>query len=151
MRKNPVKYRSFKDKVEAAILKYRKRFIDSAEVIVTLVEIANEIKEEDSRGKELGLTDEELAFYDAMILGEEFAESNEKVMQIAKQVTNYIKNNISIDWTNRTSAKTKIRAGVKRILRQAGFSYKDYEPIVEVIMEQAVSRYGEEELLVTWD
>lgn len=141
MKKNVVTYRSFKDLLENTIKRYQNRTLESAEVIERLVAMARELRTVEHRGEQLGLTDEEIAFYDAMALGREHIESHEQLLELAKKLVVTIKGNLSIDWTDLENVKSKIRASVKRLLRREGFTPEVYEPMVSTIMEQAISLY----------
>jgi type I restriction enzyme R subunit len=141
MKKNVVTYRSFKEMLEKTIAQYQNRTIESAEVIERLVEMAKELREVESRGEKLGLSDEEIAFYDAVAKGREYIESDERLLDIVKRLVDTIKRNLSIDWTDHENVKSKIRASVKRMLIREGFTREVYEPMVVIIMEQAISLY----------
>jgi len=141
MKKNIVTYRSFKEMLEKTIAKYQNRTIESAEVIERLVEMARELRTVEHRGEKLGLSDEEIAFYDAVAQGREYIETDEQLLELAKKLVITIKRNLSIDWTDHENVKSKIRASVKRMLRREGFTPEVYEPIVGTIMEQAISLY----------
>ncbi len=141
MKKNVVTYRSFKEMLEKTIAQYQNRTIESAEVIEHLVKMARELRDVESRGEKLGLSDEEIAFYDAVAQGREYIESDEQLLDIAKKVVNTIKRNLSIDWTDHENVKCKMRASVKRLLMREGFTREVYEHLVGTIMEQAISLY----------
>lgn len=141
MKKNVVTYRSFKEMLEKTIAEYKNRTIESAEVIERLVEMARELRNVEHRGEKFGLSDEEMAFYDAVAQGREHIESDEQLLDIAKKLVTTIKRNLSIDWTDHENVKSKIRASVKRLLQREGFTREVYEPMVGTIMEQAISLY----------
>ncbi|MBN1763491.1 MAG: type I restriction endonuclease subunit R [Methanomicrobia archaeon] len=141
MKKNVVTYRSFKDMLEKTIARYQTRAIESAEVIERLVDMARELRTVEHRGEKLGLSDEEIAFYDAVAQGREYIETHEQLLELAKKLVVTIKRNLSIDWTDQENVKSKIRASVRRLLKREGFTPEVYEPIVGIIMEQAISLY----------
>jgi type I restriction enzyme R subunit len=141
IKKNVVTYRSFKEMLEKTIVQYQNRTIESAEVIERLVEMARELRTVEQRGEKLGLSEEEVAFYDAVAQGREYIESDEQLLGIAKKLVVTIKRNLSIDWTDHENVKSKIRASVKRLLQREGFTREVYEPMVGTIMEQAISLY----------
>jgi len=141
MKKNVVTYRSFKEMLEKTITQYQNRTIESAEVIERLVEMARELRTVEHRGEKLGLSEEEVAFYDAVAQGREYIESDEQLLEIAKKLVVTIKRNLSIDWTDHENVKSKIRASVKRLLQREGFTREVYEPLVGTIMEQAINLY----------
>jgi len=141
MKKNVVTYRSFKELLEKTIVQYQNRTIESAEVIERLVEMARELRNVEHRGEKLGLSDEEVAFYDAVAQGREYIETDEQLLEIAKKLVVTIKRNLSIDWADHENVKSKIRASVRRLLRREGFTREVYEPLVGTIMEQAINLY----------
>jgi type I restriction enzyme R subunit len=108
-----------------------------------LIKIAREIRESEAQWKVLGLTEEELAFYDALARGKEYVMSNEQLRKLAKKLVTTIKKNLSIDWTKHESVKAKIRAAVKRTLRIHGISPIKYPNTIKLIMKQAQALYKE--------
>jgi type I restriction enzyme, R subunit len=125
--------------LEEAIRRYQNRSIDSAQVIQELIELAHKIREDKSRGKELGLTPEEEAFYDALddhdgameVLGE-------KVMkQIARELTELVRKNTSIDWTLRDAVQAKLKVMIKRLLRKYGYPPDKQQMATDLVLEQA--------------
>ena len=136
---NKVKQRKFSEMLDEAIRKYQNRSIDSAQVIKELVEIAKEVREAQKRGDELGLTDEEVAFYDALadnesardILGEDI------LKKIARELTDLIKQNASIDWRLRETVRAKLRVMVKRLLKKYGYPPDKTQMATDLVIEQA--------------
>ena len=122
-KKNLVEARSFAQMLEMTINRYHNRSIDSVEVINELIKLAKNIKESSRRGEDLGLTDEELAFYDALESNEEAIEvlGDEKLRSIAQELVNALRKNAAVDWTIRKDAQAKMRIVVKRLLRKHGF------------------------------
>jgi type I restriction enzyme R subunit len=108
-----------------------------------LIKIARELRESEIEGEKLGLTEEELAFYDALARGKEYLASNEQLKELAKKVVNTIKRNLSIDWTYHESVKAKIRSEVKKVLRASGVPPAKYQSTVDLIMKQAEALYKE--------
>jgi len=136
---NKIRNKKFSEMLEEAIRRYQNRSIDSAQVIQELIELAHKIKEDKSRGKELGLTPEEEAFYDALddhdgameVLGE-------KVMkQIARELTELVRKNTSIDWTLREAVQAKLRVMIKRLLRKYGYPPDKQKMATDLVLEQA--------------
>ena len=125
--------------LEEAIRRYQNRSIDSAQIIKELVEIAKEVREAQQRGEELGLTDEEIAFYDALadnesardILGEEI------LKKIARELTDLIKKNVSIDWRIREAVRANIRVMVKKLLKRYGYPPDKRQMATDLVIEQA--------------
>lgn len=136
---NKVKNRKFSEMLEEAIRRYQNRSIDSAQVIKELVEIAKEVREAQKRGDELGLTDEEVAFYDALadnesarsLLGEEI------LKKMARELTDLIKQNASIDWKLRETVRAKLRVMVKRLLKKYGYPPDKTQMATDLVIEQA--------------
>ena len=122
-----------------AIRKYQSRSIDSAQVIAELIELAKEVREAQKRGDELGLTDEEVAFYDALadnesaqkILGEDLLKT------MARELTDTIKKNVSIDWKLRDSVRAKLRIMVKKLLKKYGYPPDMQAVATDLVLEQA--------------
>ena len=138
-RKNVVKGRSFLKLLEKSMRSYQNRAIETAKVIEELIALAKEIREADRRGEDLGLTEDELAFYDAL----ETNDSAVKVLgdailkQIALDLVEIIRRNVNIDWTVRGSIKAKLRAKVKRTLRKHGYPPDKTEKATETVLQQA--------------
>ena len=141
IRRNPLRFSSFKERLEKTVTAYHARAISSAEVMKELIKIAKEIKESENQWKALGLTEEELAFYDALTHGEEYVMSDEQLRKLAKELVDSIRKNLSIDWTKHESVKAKVRALVKRTLRIHGISPIRYPSTVDLIMKQAEALY----------
>ena len=141
IRRNPLRFSSFKERLEKTVIAYHAHAISSAEVMKELIKIAKEIKESENQRKALGLTEEELAFYDALTHGEEYVMSDEQLRKLAKELVDSIRKNLSIDWTKHESVKAKVRALVKRTLRIHGISPIRYPSTVDLIMKQAEALY----------
>ena len=134
-----VQARSFAEMLEQTIRRYQNRAIEAAQVIEELIELAKEMREADRRGESLGLTDDELAFYDALetndsavkVLGDETLET------IARELVETVRNNVTIDWTIRENVRAKLRVLVKRILRKHGYPPDKQEKATQTVLEQA--------------
>jgi type I restriction enzyme R subunit len=143
VKRNPLRFSSFKERLEKTIRAYYARAITSAQVMEELIRIARELRESEIEGEKLGLTEEELAFYDALARGKEYLKSNEQLKELAKKVVNTIKRNLSIDWTYHESVKAKIKSEVKKVLRASGVPPTKYQSTVDLIMKQAEALYKE--------
>jgi len=108
-----------------------------------MVDVANDVTNQKKREEELGLTEEEYIFYEALSEGKEFVKSDDVLKSIAIEVTDFLKRNTTIDWLSQENVKAKIRTGVKRILLKSGFSPEAFEKLVPTIMMQAESNYAE--------
>jgi len=138
-RKNLVQSRSFAELLEKSIRAYQNRTIEAAKVIEELIELARQMREASRRGENLGLSEEELAFYDALetndsavaILGDEV------LKKIAQELVETIRKNITIDWTVRENVRANMRRMIKRILRKHGYPPDKQEKATQTVLEQA--------------
>ena len=134
-----VQSRSFAEMLEATIRKYQNRTIEAAQVIAELIELAKQMREGQKRGASLGLTDDEVAFYDAL----ETNDSAVKVLgeptlkTIARELVTHVRKSVTIDWTLRESAQAQIRVLVRRILRKYGYPPDKQEKATQTVLEQA--------------
>lgn len=138
-KKNVIEARSFSDMLEKTIKKYHKNIIDSFTVIDELIYLAKQIREAQNRGEDLGLTEYELAFYDALEVNDSAVKilGDEILKEIAMELVKAIKSNITIDWTLRESVQAKMRVDVKKILRQFGYPPDKEKLAVKTVLEQA--------------
>jgi type I restriction enzyme R subunit len=138
-RKNVVQARSFAELLEQAIRRYQNRAIEAARVIEELIALAKELREADRRGEQLGLTEEELAFYDAL----ETNDSAVKVLgeptlrRIAQELVRTVRANVTVDWAVRENVRAQLRVLVKRILRKYGYPPDKQEKATLTVLEQA--------------
>ncbi|MHA1613660.1 MAG: type I restriction endonuclease subunit R [Candidatus Thorarchaeota archaeon] len=138
-RRNVVQARSFAEMLDQAVKRYQNRSLETKEVLEELIKLAKEIREADTRGDELGLNEDELAFYDALetndsavkILGEP------TLTKIAHELVEAVKKNVTIDWTIRENVRAKLRVIVKRILRKYGYPPDKQEKATRTVLEQA--------------
>lgn len=100
-----------------------------------MIYLARELRAVEHRGQALGLTEEEMAFYDAVAKGQEHIAGDEQLKTIARELVTAIKKNLSIDWTDHENVKAKIRATVKRLLYRYGYKPAECETLVVVIMD----------------
>ena len=137
--KNVVQARSFAEMLEKTIRKYQNRSIEAAAVITELIELAKEMRAAQSRGEELGLTEEEVAFYDALGVNDSAVQvlGDETLRTIAQELVRTVRQSVTIDWTKRESARAKIRVMVKRILRKHGYPPDKQEQATKTVLEQA--------------
>ncbi len=138
-RKNVVQARSFAELLEETIRRYQNRAIEAAQVIEELIGLAKEMRQANARGEKLGLSDEELAFYDAL----EVNDSAVKVLgeptltKIARELVESVRKNVTIDWTVRENVRAQLRVIVKRILRKYGYPPDKQEKATQTVLEQA--------------
>ena len=132
--------KSFVAATEAStILRYQSRAIEAAQVIEELIGLAEEIREADARGEQLGLSDEELAFYDALETNDSAVKvlGDETLRAIACELVETVRNNVTIDWTMRENVRAKLRTMVRRILRRHGYPPDKQEKATKTVLEQA--------------
>jgi type I restriction enzyme R subunit len=152
IRKNLVQSKMFSDMLEQSIRKYQNRTIEAAQVINNLIDLAKEMREANRRGEQLNLTDDELAFYDALEVNDSAVKvlGDKTLRQIAIDLVNTIRNNITIDWTVKESVRAKMRAAVRRLLRKYGYPPEKQEKTTETVLEQAelLTRDGTREVIL---
>ena len=138
-RKNVVQSRSFAEMLERTLTQYRNRTIEAAQVIEKLIELANEMREASARGERLSLSDDELAFYDALATNDSAVNvmGDDQLLVIARELVETVRNNVSIDWTLRESARANLRRMVRRILSRHGYPPDQQEKAVRTVIEQA--------------
>ena len=138
-RKNVVQARSFAEMLEQTLRRYQNRAIEAAQVIEELIELAKEMREANARGEQLGLSDDELAFYDALETNDSAVQvlGDETLLAIARELVDTVRNNVTIDWTLRENVRAKLRAMVKRILRKHGYPPDKQEKATVTVLEQA--------------
>jgi type I restriction enzyme R subunit len=138
-RKNLVQSRSFAEMLEKSIKKYQNRSIDAAEVISELVELAKEMRAAQDRGEQLGLTDDEIAFYDALEVNDSAVKvlGDETLRTIARELVDSVRRNATIDWTVKESVRAKLRVLVKRILKKYGYPPDKQALATETVLKQA--------------
>ena len=138
-KRNLVKSEKFSEKLKKALNKYRNQAITNAEVIEELIRLAKEIKEMRAKEKDLGMNDDEVAFYDALTADDAIKEfmDDETLKKIAHELTNAIKNNITIDWSVRKSAQAGMRRIIKRLLKKYDYPPNQAKNALEVVMRQA--------------
>ena len=138
-RKNVVQARSFAEMLEQTLRRYQNRAIEAAQVIEELIELAKEMREANARGEQLGLSDDELAFYDALETNDSAVQvlGDETLRAIARELVDTVRSNVTIDWTLRENIRAKLRALVKRILRKHGYPPDKQEKATITVLEQA--------------
>lgn len=138
-KRNVIQARAFSERLEAAITRYHNNAVTTVEVLEELIRLAEDIRSARERGEESGLSDEEVAFYDALadnasardLLGEP------ALRVIAHELVQDIRKNITVDWAHRESARADIRRRVKRILRRYGYPPDLQDAAVQNVLQQA--------------
>ena len=138
-RKNVVQARSFAEMLEQTIRRYQNRAIEAAQVIEELIQLAIEMREASARGEELGLSEDEFAFYDALETNDSAVRvlGDETLRGIARELVETVRNNVTIDWTLRENVRAQLRVLVKRILRKYGYPPDKQEKATRTVLEQA--------------
>ncbi|HNT60018.1 MAG TPA: HsdR family type I site-specific deoxyribonuclease, partial [Rectinema sp.] len=138
-RKNLVQARSFAELLENAIKKYQNRAIETTQVIEELIALAKDLREAGRRGEKLGLTDDEVAFYDALEVNDSAVKvlGDDTLRLIAQELVKAVRNSITIDWTVRENVRAHMRVNIKRILRKYGYPPDKQARATELVLEQA--------------
>lgn len=138
-RENLVKARKFSDMLENAVNQYNKRAIETSKVIEELIELAKEMNDSYKAGEDTGMIKEEVAFYDALASHDTAEEvlGDDILRAIAHELTRSIKENMSIDWNLRESARAKMRITVRRLLKKYGYPPDLQKMAVETVVKQA--------------
>jgi len=144
-RKNIVQARSFAELLENAIRKYQNRAIETAQVIEELISLAKDVREAGKRGDQLGLTEDEVAFYDALETNDSaVAVLGDKTLKlIAQELLKAVRSSVTIDWTVRENVRASMRVIIKRILRKYGYPPDKQARATELVLEQAEAICGE--------
>ena len=138
-RKNVVQARSFAEMLEQTIRRYQNRAVEAAQVIEELIGLAREMREANARGEALGLSDDELAFYDALGVNDSAVRvlGDETLRNIARELVETVRNNLTIDWTLLENVRANLRRLVKRVLRKHGYPPDKQESATRTVLEQA--------------
>ena len=137
--KNIVQARSFAEMLEQTIRRYQNRAVEAAQVIEELIQLARDMREANARGEKLGLSDDELAFYDALETNDSAVRvlGDETLRGIARELVTTVRGNVTIDWTLRENVRANLRRLVKRILRKHGYPPDKQEKATRTVLEQA--------------
>ncbi|RIH85260.1 Type-1 restriction enzyme R protein [Calidithermus terrae] len=138
-RKNLLESHRFSEKLQLALVKYQNRAIETAQVIEELIALAREMREARDRGHKLGLSEEELAFYDALETNDSAVQvlGDDTLRAIARELADTVRNNATIDWAVREQVRAHLRGLVKRLLRRYGYPPDKQERASQVVLEQA--------------
>jgi type I restriction enzyme R subunit len=144
-KKNAVVSKTFSERLVAAINQYNRKSVSALEMLELLLEISKEVNAETNRGNELGLTETEKAFYDALMVNKSARDlmGDEKLMIIARELVARVKRSTTIDWTSRQSAKDKVKLEVKRVLKFHQYPPDDEQRAIDTVTEQAELHAGE--------
>lgn len=138
-RRNLIQGRAFSELLEQTLRRYQNRTIEAAQVIEELIELAREMRAANARGQSLGLSEEELAFYDALETNDSAVAvlGDETLRTIARELVRTVRSNVSIDWTMRENVRSQLRVMVKRLLRKYGYPPDRQEKATQTVLEQA--------------
>ncbi len=138
-RKNVVQARAFSEMLEKALRRYQNRSIEAAQVIEELIDLARHMREANERGEALGLTEDEIAFYDALETNDSAVKvlGDETLRAIARELVATVRSNVTIDWTVRENVRAQMRVHVKRILRKYGYPPDKQEKATQTVLMQA--------------
>jgi type I restriction enzyme, R subunit len=136
---NVVQQRKFSELLTGVITRYQNRSIETAQVMEELVEMAKKFRAAATRGEQLGLTDDEVRFYDALANNESAVRelADETLKKIAHELTENLRKNITVDWSQRESVRATLRLMVKRILRKYKYPPDMQDAAVELVLQQA--------------
>jgi type I restriction enzyme R subunit len=137
--RNVVQARSFAEMLGQSLRRYQNRSIETAQVIAELIEMARALREAQSRGHDLGLSDDEVAFYDALAANESAVDvlGDETLRDLARELVKNVRASATIDWTVREGARAALRSMVKRLLRKYGYPPDKREAATKLVLEQA--------------
>ena len=138
-KKNVVQARSFAEMLEQTLRRYQNRAVEAAQVIEELIQLARELREATARGERLGLSEDELAFYDALETNDSAVRvlGDETLRAIAQELVETVRGNVTIDWTLRENVRANLRRLVKRTLRRYGYPPDKQEKATRTVLEQA--------------
>lgn len=144
-KKNLAQAKSFRELLETTLQKYHNRLIDAAAVIQAMIEIRQDMDDCDQRANDLGLSTEELAFYDAVAENYEGIYGTTFLKDLIHDVVQTVKRNLKVDWTepHREDVKAAVRAAVKKVLRTRNVQPDDFEPMLVYIFQQAEALYAD--------
>ncbi len=138
-KKNLIQSRSFAEMLEESVRRYQNRAIDAAQVIAELVKLAKDMREAHRRGEDLGLSEDEIAFYDALEINDSAVKilGDETLRSIARELVETLHRNVTIDWTVKENVRAKLRTMVKKILRKHGYPPDKQEKATQTVLQQA--------------
>ena len=138
-RQNVVQARSFEQLLGDAVRRYQNRAVETAQIIEELIALAREMRAAQARGDALGLTHDELAFFDALGVSDTAVQvlGEPTLKLIARELVESVRRSVTIDWTVRENVRAQLRVLVKRILRKYGYPPDQQERATRTVLEQA--------------
>ena len=145
-RSNVTQTKAFSERLQDAIARYHTNAITTAEVIEELIKLAKDIREARARGENENLSDDEIAFYDALAENDSAIDvmGDQQLKVIAHELLNSLKENVTVDWTHRAPARARMRVLIKKILKKYGYPPDLQDAAVQTVLQQA------EVLAATW-
>ena len=142
MPKNIRRMRKLKEELEKVLSNYHRNSLDSIAAIKHLLDIANEFQQDDIRTKQLGLTEDELAFYDLLSANEKLLNQSGPIQDLVHNVVDSVKKNLQLDWTKKEDARAAIRLAVKKELR-GKVPFSELDNLLKEVIEQAEGQYSD--------
>jgi type I restriction enzyme R subunit len=144
-KRNIVTGKSFSEMLEASVLRYQNRTLDAAQVVTELVALAESLKAEAARGTQLGLNEDELAFYDAICVNNSavLELGDETLKKIAHELVDIVRRDAKTDWNVKEQVRAKLRATIKRLLLKYGYPPDEEPAATKLVLEQAEVIAGE--------
>ena len=138
-KRNVTQSKAFTERLEAAVLRYHANALTTAQVLEELIQLAKDIRAARARGEEMGLRDDEIAFYDALAENDSARQvmGEPALRVIAHELVTVIKANVTVDWMHRAAARARIRVHVKRLLRKYGYPPDLQDAAVQNVLQQA--------------
>lgn len=138
-RKNLVQSEKFSERLQKAMKSYRNKALTSLEIMEELIKMAKEFMETHKEGDSLGLTEDEVAFYDALTRDEKVKEmlGDDILVQITKELADTIRKSMTIDWYDKESVQAQMRRSIRRLLKKYGYPPEDTEDATELVLKQA--------------
>jgi type I restriction enzyme R subunit len=154
MRSNRMQAKVFSEEVRSVLQRYELKQLTSAEVVERLVEIAKQLRDARRRHEQLGLTEEDAAFYDALAGGVEDLKADPELAKIAHELVEGIRTDLTVDWADREATEARVRAKIKRLLRKhkyrppkprpsggGGGDLRGFDYAAQLVLEQAKALY----------
>jgi type I restriction enzyme R subunit len=138
-RRNVVSGRAFSEMLAGSVLRYQNHALDAAAVVAELVALARQLKHEHERGAELGLGEDELAFYDAICQNDSavLELGDDTLKTIARELVESVRNNATIDWSEKEQVRARMRATIRRLLVRHGYPPDKQPAAINLVMQQA--------------
>lgn len=139
LKTNLVKGKALLEMLETAIKRYQNNLLTTAEIIQELIDIAKEVKEADKQGEKMGLSTDEVAFYNALEVNDSAVKvlGDDTLKHIAKEIADKVRSNATIDWTIRESARANLMRLVSRTLRKYGYPPDKQQKAIDTVLKQA--------------